>query len=219
MRVSVVQISLSLTVAVVICSVSYAELRGSKHDFSDARWNVSSGKLGQLCAPCHTPHNGDSSVVPLWSHKTATATSFRMYGASSDTMDASRALAPSAVSLACLGCHDGVTALDAFGGNPGSGRTLLSEGYGAHAVIGTDLSNDHPISIDYDSALARRDGELRDPATAGSSGLGGSIEKDMLHRGKLECVSCHDVHDKERNEDMLLKSNDGSALCLTCHIK
>ncbi|MBI3593131.1 MAG: hypothetical protein HY099_06610 [Nitrospirae bacterium] len=39
-----------------------------------------------------------------------------------------------------------------------------------------------------------------------------------MFSGRVECPSCHDPHDPSRNT-FLRKSNAGSALCLTCHIK
>jgi predicted CXXCH cytochrome family protein len=84
--------------------------------------------------------------------------------------------------------------------------------------LGTDLSNDHPISFSFDTALATADGGLKDPATA-SSGLGGTVNDDLLLGGKMECASCHDVHNSSNLSKLLVKSNAGSALCLTCHSK
>lgn len=90
------------------------------------------------------------------------------------------------------------------------------------ANLGTDLRNDHPISFVYNSALATADGGLYNPATQ-TSGLGGTIEQDMLFgtagSKTLECASCHDVHNTYGQPYMLLKSNNASALCLTCHNK
>ena len=39
----------------------------------------------------------------------------------------------------------------------------------------------------------------------------------MLYDGKMECATCHDVHDKQGNAGLLRKTDVGSALCLTCH--
>ncbi len=86
-----------------------------------------------------------------------------------------------------------------------------------HATIGIDLSNDHPISFTYDAILAAEDGKLINPSS-GLSGLGNTIQKDMLFNNKVECSSCHDVHDTNPiSEDgkMLLKPRE--ARCITCH--
>ena len=91
---------------------------------------------------------------------------------------------------------------------------------GSSAILGTDLSDDHPISFTYGTTLATADGELFDP-TITASGLGGNIDADMLFgatNDQLECASCHDVHD-DTHGNFLIMSNTASALCLTCHNK
>lgn len=183
---------------------------GSKHDFSNNGWNPS----GEICIVCHTPHNADASMTgaPLWNHDVTVAT-FTLYA--SPTMDATDASSqPSVSSKLCLSCHDGTVALDSFGG--ATGTTPLGPGHKAN--VGIDLSDDHPVSFTYDDTLASADGELAAPSTA-PSGLGGTIADDLLISGKLECASCHDVHDAGGNNNLLVKSNANSALCLTCHTK
>ncbi len=184
-------------------SVAWADIKGSMHDFSSQAWTG-----GQVCEVCHTPHNTRAAQMPLWNHGATTAT-FNLY--SSPTLKASGGQ-PSGVSKACLSCHDGTVALDSFGTKTGS-TTMTGPD-----LIGTDLSRDHPVSIVYDSALAAADHALRDPATT-PSGLGGSIASDLLFGGRIECATCHDVHNAGNQAFMLRKSNAGSALCLTCHSK
>ncbi len=189
-------------------SSAFAGIAGTEHDFSGESWNSS----GELCRPCHTPHNADVTTitdVPLWNHTTTTST-FTLY--TSSTFDGSSTIGqPNGSSLACLSCHDGSVALDSFEGN--TGTTFIS----GDALLDTDLSNDHPIAFDYTTALATTDGELFDPATT-SSGLGDTIQNDMLFTDAMHCASCHDVHD-DTNGTFLRISNSGSALCLTCHDK
>jgi predicted CXXCH cytochrome family protein len=48
---------------------------------------------------------------------------------------------------------------------------------------------------------------------------GEQIAEDMLFNGRMECASCHDVHNAFNNDELLLKPNGGSGLCLTCHNK
>jgi len=178
---------------------------GSKHDFSRQGWSG-----GRICLPCHTPHNANTTLTnaPLWNHAVTTAT-YTLY--SSDTLNA-QLEQPSSSSRLCLSCHDGTVAIDSFGGQVGS-RMVTGD-----ALIGTDLRGTHPISFEYTSSLANEDGGLWDPTSA-PSGLGGTIETDLLIRGKVECSSCHDAHNKDGNEALLRIDNQGSALCLTCHDK
>ncbi len=185
-------------------SANAQNIAGSAHDFSGEAWNGS----GEICLPCHTPHNALSTLVPLWNHDTSAST-FTLY--SSVTLDATVGQ-PSAASLACLSCHDGTVALDSFGGN--TGNVFIGGGDN----LGTDLSNDHPVSFTYDAALATLDGGLHDPSTV-NSGLGGTIDADLLLGAKMECASCHDVHNSSGLAGLLRIDNAASALCLTCHDK
>ncbi len=188
-----------------------AELAGSAHDFSGLGFSQ-----GQICLPCHAPHNTSTDVqdVPMWNHAVSTAV-YNLYN--SDTLDAGSTAGslnqPTGPSKLCLSCHDGTIAIDAFGGNPGS--QLIS----GTSNLGTDLSNDHPISFVYNTELALDDGSLRDPSTtlSGIAGSSGTILTDMLFGNRMECASCHDVHNKFGQPSLLLKSNTASALCLTCH--
>jgi predicted CXXCH cytochrome family protein len=181
-----------------------ADIRGTSHDFSSQPWSG-----GEICVVCHTPHFADTSVTdaPLWNHE-VTAASYSLY--SSPTLDAAPSQ-PDGSSKLCLGCHDGTVAVDSFGGMPGTRFVFPA------SLIGTDLTDDHPISIIYDTALATADGELFDPQSA-PSGLGGTIDDDLLLAGKIQCSSCHDVHGAGFDK-FLIKSNAASALCLTCHDK
>lgn len=190
-----------------LAGTSWGAIAGSKHDFSSKGW-----ANGEICLPCHAPHNNRaSSVVVLWNHADTTA-GYTMY--SSGSMNAAIPTGPSAGSKTCLSCHDGTVALDSFGGNTGTNFISAS----STALLSTDLSNDHPISFTYNTSIASLDRFLKDPATA-NSGLGGTIANDMLIEGKVECSSCHDVHNQYNVTKLLKKSNAGSALCTTCHTK
>ena len=193
--------------SMLVAGLAGAQLAQSAHDFSGRGW----GTTG-ICQPCHTPQNASTTLsVVLWNHEVATGP-YTVYD--SPTMNA-RTVQPNGVSKACLSCHDGTVALDSFAGS--TGTTTIN---GA-ANLGTDLSNDHPVSFAYTDTLAMADGELRSPTTQ-ASGLGGTIASDMLFGAgntQMECASCHDVHNASNHEFLLLKSNARSALCLTCHSK
>ncbi len=180
---------------------------GSAHDFSGKSWN----NTNEICVVCHTPHNADATVAdaPLWNHEVTTAT-YTLY--SSGSLDATLGQ-PDGSSKLCLSCHDGTVAVDNFGG-----RTNGNEFVTGDDLIGTDLSNDHPVSFVYDAALASADGGLFDPTTT-NSGLGGTINDDLLISSKLQCASCHDVHNGSGLDNLLRISNVNSGLCLTCHDK
>lgn len=188
-------------------------ITGTKHDFSGQSWTTNS----EICIVCHTPHNAKTTVTdaPLWNHQVTSAT-YTLY--SSPTLNATMAQ-PTSSSKLCLSCHDGTVALENFGNVTTGTQTMSSSSL---YFLGTNLSNDHPISFDYSSTLATNDGGLKDPSTAtvtlGTSNTG-TIAAKMLFNGKLECASCHDVHNKYNTTNLLVKSNTNSALCLACHTK
>jgi predicted CXXCH cytochrome family protein len=199
----------------------FSNIKNTHHDFKGAAWTNN-----ETCRLCHTPHNAIANITPLWNHQLSSAT-YTVY--SSSTIDATIGQ-PSGESKLCLSCHDGTVALNNIGGNT-SGNSMIK----AWSNIGTNLSSHHPISFDYNSALATADGELADPSTA-PSGLGGTIGQDFLQDGKMQCSSCHDVHVARKLDDSctgchimhgpiktkslsIRVSNDNSALCLTCHKK
>jgi hypothetical protein len=195
---------------------------GTAHDLSS---NGYSG--GEICVMCHTPHNSDTSVTqaPLWNHA-LTSTTFTMYA--SETLDATADNQPTGTSKLCLSCHDGVTAIDSFGGNTGS--TVINNASKAVGLNG-NLTNDHPISVTFDTALSQTDPGLYDPATqsvtigaGGDKTRTGTVASLMLSDGKVQCNSCHDVHNNfvgpGTNDQPFLKvTKSGSQLCLTCHNK
>lgn len=192
----------------------FAKISGSGHDFSSANW--SSGT--EICKPCHTPHNAKTDTeikAPLWNHTLSTAT-YKTYSSPSLNVSIGE---PSASSKACLSCHDGTVALNAFGGSTGTSTFMVSD-----ARLGSDLSNDHPVSFTYDSTLATTDGTLHDPTTKTVASLDGkTVTQSLLIGNKIECGSCHDVHrakgDSQTADKLLVINNSGSALCLTCHDK
>lgn len=127
--------------------------------------NTFSG-TAEICIFCHTPHGGDASAaVPLWNRTLANPTSFTRYSSlGTATFDAAEAPVGS-VSIACLSCHDGTQAMNVVINAPGSGSVAMTgtwigtnvnaTGYmqqnGSYNFpkLGTDLRDDHPISMQY----------------------------------------------------------------------
>ncbi|MFC1604050.1 cytochrome c3 family protein [Planctomycetota bacterium] len=159
------------------------------------------------CNGCHTPHNAEMLPgVPLW-NGSETTTTFVMY--SSHTFQGIVDGQPSGDSKLCLSCHDGA--------NPDFAWMNPDHSFGSD-----ELSNSHPISFVYDSALATQDGALKDPSEA--STLGGTIMSDLLDgESKLQCGSCHDVHSSGVGNSLLrgydYGSQHGPELCRMCHMK
>lgn len=187
---------------------------GSPHDFRGYRWNRS----GEICTPCHAPHTTRALPAPLWNLAISTPT-YIMYGKTNHpTSDTRRDRRPDGMSKICLACHDGIVAPDRYGGMADGGADLTGKD-----PIGTNPSSNHPVSFIYDTALATADGDLFDPATrlSGLIGSTGTIDADMLFANRMECSSCHDVHNTKAVPEtkLLVKDNSGSGLCLTCHDK
>jgi predicted CXXCH cytochrome family protein len=174
---------IAAAVAIVAGVPTYADIQGSPHDFSGESW---SGH--EICAPCHIPHNASSDAA-LWARGPLSELGpYQLF--ESDAVLGVR-------SLTCLSCHDGTLALD--GSDTGEKMT-------GDAVIGTDLTNDHPIGVAYTTATSSTRWQIP-PA----NGI-------RLYDGKVECASCHNVHGT--NYGALLRTDNwGSKVCLSCHIR
>lgn len=196
-----------------------ATIVNTKHDLSAV--GVANN---EVCVWCHTPHNSDTTqLAPLWSHESTAVNAYTIYN--SATLDGTTSQ-PSGVTKACLSCHDGTVAVGniAYGkyaGNLDPGAHDNATDYGANAVmsggalLGTDLSNDHPVSITYNDAS---DTGLRTPINGKVTDNTITLQLYGASNDMVECASCHNVHDNT-NSPFLRASNSGSALCLVCHLK
>jgi predicted CXXCH cytochrome family protein len=184
-----------------------AQVTGSAHDLSTV--------TEEICVYCHTPHNGDvTSEAPLW-NRTMAVTTFAMY--TSPTMDMTVATDPQGVSLACLSCHDGVTAYNNIirGTASNIGTMPALNGTTAWNSVGFDgLGNDHPISITYDPLVAGGATEFN----AAAAGEVGGLPLYGAGSNQVECATCHNPHDTT-NGKFLRATNVQSTLCTTCHVK
>lgn len=201
-----------------------AGIVGSPHDFSslvDNPWNTRE----EICRTCHVPHDHGRTIYPvglLWNHEVTTQT-FTPY----TMVDGTTTGQPDGISKLCLGCHDGTVAIDEWDGRNGvgvPGTTFLTGGYVVPgAGNGGSLARTHPLSVVYSYDAADADG-LNDPNTTvmGTSGFVASV----LETGRVQCSTCHDVHDNEAVAGTHLlrvaqKATQGQAsgLCLACHNK
>ncbi len=158
------------------------------------------GTDSDLCAYCHTPHSAKTQRG-LWSRALAPAR-YKLY--ESSTTEA-KLQQPNGSSRLCLSCHDGTMAAGSTSRQGGAAVSKLT----GRSVLGTDLSDDHPISFVYDQSLVTRRRDLANPAS-----LIGGVRLDSS--AQVQCTSCHDAH-ADRHPQFLVADPAFSRLCLTCH--
>jgi len=240
-------------------------VNGSMHDINVAGGGTyKADQYQRVCAFCHTPHNALPSGLapaPLWNHAPSTVTLDPYVWASpanaTIAFNADPLIGPSRL---CMGCHDGVTAVDSHGsaGSFNGGNTKMTASY--TDALGntvkryiTDLTVTHPIGFKYADALAARnvgtDTELVLPTTGyiasnqlvgtqfntnsrGTLTYSSKTIADTLYGGYVTCASCHDVHNSVNAAPaastiaagnsynyFLYAQEEGSAICLSCHVK
>jgi hypothetical protein len=241
-KLNLLKITMAAVALLALPGAVQAGIVGSPHDFSGESWNVQPSDPASVCGPCHQPHHANGSVIPLWGHTTSVGP-WILYSTNTVPTSTMKAItsAPTGVSLACLSCHDGTVAVNSYGGavQGGTAVTITNS-----ALIGTDLTHTHPVSFTYDSLLVgpgvNQDQFLYNPDTTQvlrpDSGPF-TPANDMTIKGfllaanhKLECSSCHDVHNQVgspysiASNPKLVKivgtqSGRGSLLCRSCHNK
>ncbi|MFV2072263.1 MAG: cytochrome c3 family protein [Thermoanaerobaculales bacterium] len=224
---------LIIVIAIVAAAgvVSAQTVVGTAHDLSSTGPGATTN-VTRVCVFCHTPHQATAAAGqdPLWNHTVSTVANYGVYA--SDTMNATptdiggAAVGSQSVSNLCMSCHDGTVAVHSLYNEPnelGGAAITITAGGNVNAtgfitgtpLLGTDLTDDHPINFLYDAALATADGGLVTPFSTAWVVNGTNVP---LFAGTVQCASCHDPHD-DTNDPFLGISNTGSALCTTCHIK
>lgn len=190
----------------------------TKHNLSvSGPGTIKASFENRVCIFCHVPHNANPAV-PLWGHVVNSGT-YVVYASSTLRGTSGQ---PNGSSKQCLACHDGAVAV---------GAVVPSRAYPTGAVIalsgtsggympagsrnlGTDLSNDHPVS------LLPATGGGADPEIVTSPPVGSRVNYDKS--GRVQCTSCHDPHD-DTNGKFLVQPNVeggfGSQICIVCHSK
>lgn len=207
------KIRLGVVCCCAILFVSGAQVYGdtivnSKHNLSiSGPGNIKALSEDRICIFCHTVKRSNSSITYLW-NRSIPAQVYIPYGSSTLYADVGQ---PTGASKLCLSCHDGTIALGALRSEPeeilfAGGLRFMPD---QSARLGTDLSDDHPISFVFDTQLAQANGELKDPLQ-----LNGAVHLDASRQ--LQCTACHDPHDNA-NGMFLVMSNAYSALCVACH--
>lgn len=191
--------------------------------------------------------SADYTYLPLWNHDQTVQVFTPYYNGPDAPLDpaqkGSQAIANGmtigSVSLLCLSCHDGTVAVNQFGSAPQDTKSISSGSafMTAQYQIGGDgyLANHHPIGFDYtlvsaidleiiDASIATFDHTL-DIALYGAVpnqinvGINPTVS-EFLWNNKMECSSCHAVHNTgNTGEKLLIVSDQNSNLCLSCHLK
>ncbi len=214
---------MSLSASAIV--VAQTGIQTTKHNFMGEGWNTSN----QVCLPCHAPHGHYGATVRLWNHAPTTASFSTKYDEMAKTYTTGTVAEKS---KRCLSCHDGTVALDAFSGNGGTPANTMGA-FHPKSNLTNDLSNDHPISVEYkpantDPAKPYTGTSLK--ATSGTGMVGGVLRLSKQADGfayNVECSTCHAPHGKtetvngivQNTPNLLNLNNTGSALCLTCHNK
>lgn len=190
------------------CLAGTGSIVGTKHNLSaSGPGDVRALTEDKICVFCHTPHNA-TPFTPLW-NKDIEGGNYTLYTSSTLSVTPGH---PSGPTRLCLSCHDGTIALGEIVNPPSgtppiiamtAGNERLSSGMSSY--LGTDISNDHPVSFSYYEALPNP--ELADTLPPILHTYGG---------GNVHCTTCHDPHDDTFGK-FLVMSNAYSALCITCH--
>ncbi|MFZ5503753.1 MAG: cytochrome c3 family protein [Pseudomonadota bacterium] len=256
-------------VLMLVSSAAMAAIGLTKHNLGSgtnntrgARGNVFDG-TSEICVFCHTPHGSNTAAAaPLWNRNLTATSAYTTYSTlGTSTLDGAEVEVGS-VSIACLSCHDGTQAFNSVINSPGSGIKLgqlgpmtgawseFSNFTSASTVepdkffwIGTDLTNDHPIGIQYGGGPGTQPNGYRDAdfvtAATTVTGNGRTVyfvdvnanttrektDLPLYGRGAngaadqyVECASCHDPH-TESTLFLRRGGNQGSITCLSCHTK
>ncbi|HLC17846.1 MAG TPA: cytochrome c3 family protein [Thermodesulfobacteriota bacterium] len=161
-----------------------------KKGFGDFRLRVAAVGEG-FCVYCHFDMENDLHKVGIGSAHTSSVVNVGY-----DVLDLNVTLDD--LSLKCLACHDAVFGVESLVEN----KTL-----GFH-VAGT-IGLSHPVGVSYIEAKRKYKAAYRD-----LDELPGEIQ---LYGGIVGCGSCHNPYSSRH--DQLAMSNEGSRLCLACHVK
>jgi len=245
-------LTLTVVTGTLVTFTARAGILGSPHDFHGRSWASAGNNPSDpatVCMVCHTPHHADHNAGPLWGHDTITSAGWQMYAngvSPGANIKYTPAASPQGASLACLSCHDGSIAINAYGAPNAANRTAYEYVTNGAAISenNKDLTHSHPISFNYDSIVGTGPGKDKWLYVSGSPVLSPDANSstftpgnDMTvkgfllnSQGSLECNSCHDVHNQEGSaydltlNPKLVKINGtqagvGSLLCRSCHNK
>ncbi len=221
MKQRILMTTVGAAAAGLFAVTTFADITTTAHNFSGSLWGG-----GEICKPCHTPHAAQVGIGFLWAHEMS-GLSYTLYDGNTTNAGGTDMLDVHA--RLCLSCHDGSVALNDYHGGGGQ-DFFISEA--RQIGGGGDLTSEHPIGTATGPDGYPLGGNTRfNAATQSGSGLWGFgpgfIPEVPLFpfdagAGEIQvvsCSSCHNPHGESGVMKLLRKSNAGSDLCLTCHIK
>jgi hypothetical protein len=190
---------------------------GSKHDLN--MFTQTPDPQGRVCIYCHIPHHAEGGTLfntPLWEAQ-AQAKYFLPYNTTTfDSTVTDPLIGPSRM---CLTCHDGSIAADTH-------PNLYNDNYnGAGVGVGSNLSNDHPIGMDYYESMAKHPHDFNDPNERWLDGIM-TVSSGFYNARYVTCATCHDMHNQKNVADpantynyFIYSRQANSSLCRSCHNK
>lgn len=178
----------------------------------------------EKCVFCHTPHQGQGTVTPLWNRELSTKV-FSMYSSnnsptfnmgSTNMIVSASYVSPSAL---CMSCHDGTMAMNAVLNTPGTGSTGSIPLSMAPATLGevrfpnnppwwypgANMSGNYAGNPNVNKLSDEHPiGFTYDPAldaqgnnfpAAVAGRIVGTYRLYGPNSNQFECSTCHDVHD------------------------
>jgi predicted CXXCH cytochrome family protein len=178
--------------------------------------NLATGGEKRICIFCHTPHHATllsdpKYTGPLWNRDEITDPGYYTpYISSTITVSSGKAVRqPQGPSRLCLSCHDGTIALS----SALHGIKVNLPALTGRTVLGRDLRDDHPISIEYDL--------LRLGNFADADAVTSTTRVKLMDRNGVrfvECTSCHDPHDNQFGNFLVVDTAvKADAICTICH--
>ncbi|WP_373071342.1 hypothetical protein [Sulfurimonas sp.] len=243
---------------ILLSTQSFASIVNTRHNLSvsnnvvpvDANDTIIKAQVEtEVCVFCHVPHFSQPVGKPLWNRSMPTS-QYTMYDSdylrrmnypavATDLGSANNT--PGALSRQCLSCHDGTIAVGAVSKLRGTSDALIAmDGVAADGTIpstatfgffGTDLTNHHPVGIEYDATptVSFGDGGVRGMELKAIPDAPIKLYEYSGYSGKyVECSSCHDPHVEgsttESNKFLHVDSEathagNFVATCTSCHQK
>ncbi|MCK9283234.1 MAG: cytochrome c3 family protein [Rhodocyclaceae bacterium] len=232
---------IGLVLIALLCNLAWADIRTTKHSLAR---NPVKADGSDVCVYCHAPNMTGTppEQAPLWQGSVGTTSTFTIY----DDIGRLGLGKPSigSQSIACLSCHDAIQARSVSKETMGQssdhpfgvpyrgaikGRPIPFKGMEKTNPDAPAVHAKHLVDTEGFRDVSRGIVEERTVWWVSASGVTGQRTRGDLplytrrdeNSGEdlpfIECSSCHDPH--SNNQSFLRTPNEGSRLCLTCHMK